>query len=247
MTAAAKARSSLTPTDGETICHVGEVDIAINPDRWPFERENAGKVVRFWKRAVEERPALHDGTVYILTSWSLESGRFSGAVQPTSYSSFLFWREQGYPEIGARNCFGSAVVRSREGYLLFGRMAPHTSTSGLVYPPGGSFGIEDARGGTIDVETNIRRELHEETGLEAAAANRAPGYLLIQEGPRISLAAELTYDLPAAELRQAIMTFIETTDDPELDDIVVFRRKSFARHHRMPPYARMLVDRLLTV
>jgi hypothetical protein len=28
--------------------------------------------------------------------------------------------------------------------------------------------------------------------------------------------------------------------------VIIFRRKSFARHHRMPGYARVLIEHLLT-
>jgi hypothetical protein len=34
-------------------------------------------------------------------------------------------------------------------------------------------------------------------------------------------------------------------DDPELDEILIFRRRDFARHHRMPEFARLLIDHLL--
>jgi hypothetical protein len=47
-------------------------------------------------------------------------------------------------------------------------------------------------------------------------------------------------------LRQRIKTYLDTSDEPELDEVVVFRRRAFARHHRMPEYARMLIDHLLT-
>jgi hypothetical protein len=31
-------------------------------------------------------------------------------------------------------------------------------------------------------------------------------------------------------------------DDHELDEVVIFRRRAFVCHHRMPEFARMLVD-----
>ena len=181
----------------------------------------------------------------MLTQWTITEGRLKGVVQPASYASFLYWREQGYPETGARNCFGSSVLQSREGHVLYGRMAANTATAGLVYPVGGSFGEEDVREGMLHVESNIARELAEETGLKPEDAIREAGYICVEEGPRISLAAKFLFDCNSGELRRRIRTHLEMCGDPELDEVVVFRRRAFARHHRMPAYARMLIDHLL--
>ena len=235
------------PESEDGIRFVAGADISVDPAPWQFAMENAAKVSRFWRKAVDEKPSLHDGQVFMLTRWSMDGDRFRGVAQPTNYASFLYWRDLGYPEVGARNCFGSAVLRSKEGYVVCGRNAPHTLTAGLVYPPGGSFGPEDVSGDGLDVDRNIARELLEETGLHAAAARREPGYLCVRDGPRISLAAQLVYDIAATELRQSILDFIAADAEPELDEVVVFRRRAFLRHHRMPAYARMLVEHLLTV
>ncbi|HKQ94643.1 MAG TPA: NUDIX hydrolase [Aestuariivirgaceae bacterium] len=235
------------PETEDGIHFVAEVDISVDPAPWPFARENAAKVSRFWNKAVDDKPSLHDGQVFMLTRWSLDGDRFRGVAQQTNYASFLYWRDLGYPEVGARNCFGSAVVRSKEGHIVYGRNASHTLTAGLVYPPGGSFGPEDTAGDRLDVDRNMARELLEETGLHAATARRVPGYLCVRDGPRIALAAQLVFDVGANELRRSILDFISADPQPELDEIVVFRRRAFLRHHRMPPYARMLVEHLLTV
>ena len=245
MKAAARTRAGIPELPDESVTPIRNVTLAVSPEPWAFAALHEEKIARFWKKAAEENRSLHNGQIYFLTRWQIENNRFEGTLQPGSFASFLYWRDQGYPEAGARNCFGSSVIRSKDGHLLFGRMAAHTATAGLVYPAGGSFGPEDVRAGSMDVEFNIARELKEETGLAAAAAERWPGYLCVQEGPRISLAAVFNYSLPAAELRRKIIHYIETTEDPELDDIVVFRRRSFVRHHRMPAYARLLVEHLL--
>lgn len=246
MKAAARAQTGFPEFPDEKVTPISHVTISVSRNRWSYAADNAGKIARFWKKASEENPRLHDGQVFVLTRWQIEGDRFEGEAEPTSFASFLYWRDQGYPEVGARNCFGSAVLRSQESHLLFGHMASHTSTSGLVYPVGGSFGIEDLRDGMLDVDLNISREMKEETGLDPADAVRVPGYLCVQEGPRISLAAIFKYDLSSADLRRRIIYFLDSTEDPELDDIVVFRRSAYVRHHRMPAYARMLVEHLIS-
>jgi hypothetical protein len=222
--------------------------VALSVDRspWAYDQANHAKIEKFWKKAVQENPTLHNGGIFMLTKWQVADDALTGTVQPASFAGFLYWRAQGYPETGARNCFGSSVLQSREGHLLFGRMAPHTATSGLVYPVGGSLGSEDVREDRLEIESNIVRELQEETGLKPEDAMREEGYICVEEGPRISLAARFIFDCDSNALRQRIKAYLDASDTPELDEMVVFRRKAFARHHRMPEYARMLIDHLLT-
>jgi 8-oxo-dGTP pyrophosphatase MutT (NUDIX family) len=227
------------------IKRLARVSFGVDPARWAYEGRNLGKIEKHWKKAQAENPTLHNGELFMLTQWEWGRDELAGTVQPASFASFLYWREQGYPETGARNCFGSSVLQSRDGHILFGRMAAHTATAGLVYPVGGSFSSEDISAGMLKIESNIARELLEETGLKPEDAEREAGYICVEEGPRISLAARFIFDCDTNRLRQRIKQYLEMCDDPELDDVVVFRRKAFARHHRMPPYARMLIDHLL--
>jgi hypothetical protein len=228
-----------------SITPLTSVSLSVNPQRWRYESDNRMRIEKYWHKIQAENSALHNGGIYMLTDWTLGDGMLKGSVQPASYASFLYWREQGYPEIGTRNCFGSSVLQSQEGHILFGRMAAHTLTSGLVYPVGGSFGDEDVSMGALHVETNIARELVEETGLTPQAGRRQDGYICVEEGPRMALAATFVFDCASGELRNRIIAHLEMCDDPELDEVVIFRRKSFGRHHRMPGYARMLLDYLL--
>jgi hypothetical protein len=227
------------------IRQLAQASLVVVPERWRFESDNRPQIEKYWNKARDENPTLHNGEVYMLTQWSLNGDRLDGIVQPATYASFLYWRERGYPETGARNCFGSSILRTCEGHILFGRMAPHTATSGLVYPIGGSLGEEDVRDGMLQIETNIERELFEETGLTPKDAMRQEGYICVEEGPRISLAALFVFDCTSSELRQRIQSHLDMCDDPELDEVVIFRRRAFVRHHRMPEFARLLVDHLL--
>jgi 8-oxo-dGTP pyrophosphatase MutT (NUDIX family) len=234
------------PATSMAISKLSTVSLSVDRSPWAYDQTNRAKIEKFWKRAVQDNPTLHNGDVFMLTNWQFAGDALSGTVQPASFAGFLYWREQGFPETGARNCFGSSVLQSREGYLLFGRMAPHTSTSGLVYPVGGSLSSEDVHDDRLEIETNIARELQEETGLKPEDGMREEGYICVEEGPRISLAARFMFDCDANALRQRIKAHLDASDEPELDEVVIFRRKAFARHHRMPQYARMLIDHLLT-
>jgi len=173
-------------------------------------------------------------------------GCLSGAVHKTDFASFLYWKDKGLPqEAGVRNVFGCAVVRSAEGHLLFGRMAPYTAASGRVYPMAGTPDLEDIKDGKLDIEGSLQRELREEAGLIAADATRLPGYLLIENAGMSALCAVFDFDAPSRDLKVAMLGHIDMQDEPELDEIVVFRRAGFHVHHRMPGFARVLVQHLL--
>ena len=221
-------------------------DLPLHDDTWAWAADNAAGIKRFWNKAQAEKPALFNGDVLLMRGHKLESGNLSGSVLTTDYASFLYWKDKKLPaEAGVANVFGCAVVRSGEGHMLFGRMAEHTAASGRVYPMAGTPDLEDVKQGKLDIEGSIVRELMEESGLDAADAVRAPGYLLVEHGGMCSLNAVFTFAAPSRELKARMMSHIDAQEQPELDDIVVFRRAAFHVHHRMPGFARTLVQHLL--
>ena len=76
-------------------------------------------------------------------------------------------------------------------------------------------------------------------------ANRQPGYVLIEDAGMMALCAVLDFDAPSRDLKAKMMLHIDTQELSELDDIVVFRRAAFHVHHRMPGFARTLVQYLI--
>lgn len=228
------------------VIQIDGYDLPVAEESWTWADENAAAIKRFWSKAQAERPALFNGHVLVMAAHELRDGVLAGNVLKTDFASFLYWKDKGLPaEAGVRNVFGCAVVRSGDGHLLFGRMAPHTAASGRVYPMAGTPDLEDLKDGKLDIEGSIVRELMEEAGLDAADATRQPGYLLVEDGGMCSLNAVLTFDAPSRELKTRMMEHIDTQEQPELDEIVVFRRAAFHVHHRMPGFARTLVQHLL--
>jgi 8-oxo-dGTP pyrophosphatase MutT (NUDIX family) len=228
------------------VVEISGYDLPLSDDTWAWAQDNAAGIKRFWNKAQAEKPALFNGDVLLMRAHKLDGGNLSGGVLATDYASFLYWKDKKLPaDAGVANVFGCAVVRSGDGHLLFGRMAAHTAASGRVYPMAGTPDMEDVKDGKLDIEGSIVRELMEEAGLEASDAHREPGYLLVEDGGMCSLNAVFTFDAPSRELKVRMMSHIESQEQPELDDIVVFRRAAFHVHHRMPGFARTLVQHLL--
>ena len=221
-------------------------ELLLSQQRWAWADDNAAAIKRFWGKAQAEQPALFNGDVVLMADHALSEGVLKGMTLTTDFASLLYWKDKGLPlDAGVRNVFGCAVVRSGEGHLLFGRMAPHTAASGRVYPMAGTPDPSDVRDAMLDLEGSIVRELKEESGLDAADASRSPGYLLIEDGGMCSLTAVFTFDASSRELKARMMAYVDEQEQSELDEIVVFRRAAFHVHHRMPGFARTLVQHLL--
>lgn len=228
------------------IVPVQSCDLAVTEAPWTWAEDNASAVKRFWRKAIVDKPALFNGQVLVMGQHTLSDGCLSGEVHKTDFASFLYCKDKGLPaEAGVRNVFGCAVVRSGEGHLLFGRMAPYTATSGRVYPMAGTPDLEDIKDGKLDIEGSMQRELLEEAGLSTTDATRQPGYMLIENAGMSALCAVFDFDAPSRDLKARIMVHVDMQDEPELDEIVIFRRAGFHVHHRMPGFARILVQHLL--
>ncbi|MTH94967.1 GNAT family N-acetyltransferase [Roseibium sp. RKSG952] len=216
------------------------LNVSLSPAPWRFETENAEAVETHFAALKHKNPHLWNGRTLKLTGYTLTDGVFSGTCTETSYAAFLTWRDWGAPDCEAYNMFGSAVIVSSDGALLYGVMASHTATSGWVYPPGGNLDPGDIRsGGIVDVEGSIYRELEEETGLRQSQVR--PGPLLVTlDGPRISIARVIHVDKPAELLRQEILDHSLKSAEQELADIRIYRQRPDFSDPAIVPYARAL-------
>src|SRR5207247_836610 len=170
----------------------------------------------------------------------LAEGCLAGQFLTTDFASFVAWRDWGRPDRSVCNCFGSAVVLSNDGALIYGRMSQETLNPGRVYPPGGSLEPSDIRpDGTVDVLGSMTRELEEETGLKAADAVLGE-WIAIFDDYRLALARAYRFDLPATELAERIDRYLADVDEEELEGVETIRSRSQI-DSRMPGYAAEIV------
>jgi len=229
----------------ERVAVVARCRLSAGDGRWGFEEANGHAIAEHWRRRQGESPRMFNGAVFVLTRWSLEHDVFTGAFTPTSFAAFLYWREQGYPQAGARDCFGCALLRSAEGHALLGRQNAGQVNSGLSYPPSGFLDPSDVQpGGTIDIDANIRREIGEETGIDAAQLDWQPGYRIVFSGPLVAIARELRSPLGSSPLRQAVRRHIAAETTPELADVVMVATAA-GLGPDVPHYARLLLTSIL--
>lgn len=223
---------------------IAQCVLAVSPAPWPFAQARKTEIEDFWLHCQKTRPKLFNGTIFVLRDWRISAGTFTGSFLRTDFKSFLYWKEGGCPEAGVRDGFGSAVIRSAEGHLIFGRQTGGNINAGLVYPPGGFIDARDVRGATIDIDASIARELTEETGLRPGELERTPGYWLTRAGPLVSIGIEWRSALAAEDLRQRILGHVRSQAEPELADVVIVRGRETIGAADMPSHARAIVGRL---
>lgn len=223
---------------------IDRIDLRLTGGYWAFAESEKTRIAEHWQSLAAANPRIWNGEVLMCHHAEIAGRTFTGRFHRTDFASFVAWRDWGHPGPPVINCFGSAVVRSRDGALIFGRMAAHTLNPGRVYPPGGSLEPHDVReDGTIDVMGSIIRELKEETGLDAAEA-RDGGRFFVPDGPRIAIAQVLQYDRMSDDLAGEISAYLASQQEDELDGVEIILSDAQI-DARMPGYAAKIARHLL--
>ncbi|CAN5149301.1 hypothetical protein BH10PSE7_BH10PSE7_35280 [soil metagenome] len=215
---------------------ISSFDLRLTNEAWAFAASERPRIDAHWTALQTGNPRIWNGDVLICLAADLSNGALTARFTRTDFASFVAWRDWGWPDKAARNCFGSAVVVSSDGALIYGRMGPHTLNAGQAYPPGGSLEPGDADAeGRVDVIGSLRRELTEETGLNPGAA-QAGDCLAVFDGQRLSVAQAYHFDLTAAEIEARVRRHIEEAEEEELEGIAVLTSASQV-DSTMPGYA----------
>ncbi len=110
----------------------------------------------------------------------------------------------GWKPSGVHDCFASAAIMAADGAFLLGVMGTHTLHAGDIYFPSGTRDPDDIVDGRVDLDFIVRRELKEETGLDASELREDPGWTTVADGALIAQIKVFRADLSADNLRQRI-------------------------------------------
>jgi 8-oxo-dGTP pyrophosphatase MutT (NUDIX family) len=199
-------------------------DIRLAPWVWPFAVQRRGEIDAYFAKLQRERPGVWNGRVLLLNHYEIRERVLHGTCFETDYASFSAWRGLDHPDASVFNVFADAAVLTADGAYLVGEMAPDTAAAGKLYFPSGTPEPDDLdASGMLDVEGNLRRELLEETGLNAVELSPEPGFSLVRDGGYIALIKTLRARQSAQELRNRMMKYIESEERPELIDIRIVR------------------------
>lgn len=221
-------------------------DLTLGEGAWPFETERAAEIREHWRDAVAEKPAMWDGRVLLMTEWSLADGVLDGRFADVAYSSYHAWKTWGFPDASVVNCFGSAMILSGDGALIYGIMAASTSNGGKIFPVAGMLDHQDVtEDRRIDISASVARELGEETGLSVSDCQRGERFA-IRDGQLLSVAEVLQFNETADVLAARIREMIAADPDPELEDVVILRQASDLDLNRSLGFAYRIAEHLLT-
>jgi 8-oxo-dGTP pyrophosphatase MutT (NUDIX family) len=218
---------------------VGELDLSFEPSRWAFAERRADSIAAHWARLRKTKPMLFNGRVLLLGRRAIETRadgvlRLSGAFFETDYADYLAWEEFGDPDEPVANCFSMAALRAADGAFLLGEMAQHTANAGQIYFPAGTPDPSDVFDDRVDLDASARRELLEETGVDADEASVAPGWTLVFTPQRIACMKLMTLAAPAATLKARIDAHLARDPHAELSRMHVVRGPRDIDESRVP-------------
>ena len=206
-----------------TIFHVDRLELTFAPKPWAFAIERRAEIDACFAELRREKPAIWNGRVLLLHRQVVSGGVFRGEFQETDYASFAAWRHWGCPQAGVHDCFGAAAVVSADGAALLGVMGDHTFAAGKIYFPCGTPEPGDIVDGKVDLDFSVRRELKEETGLDAVEFTVEPGWTTVVAGASIVQIKTLRSRQSADALRARILKHLANEAQPELADIRIVR------------------------
>lgn len=193
------------------------------PRRWDFAENERDAIARHFENLRRDCPSLWNGPVLVMHEHRVENGTLSGAYLQTDFASFIAWRDWGFPDKSVFNCFSLGALQGADGAFLLGVMAGGTANAGRIYFPGGTPDPSDICGDTVDLDASVRREVKEETGLDADSLSLSPGWHMIRADGRIALLKRMRAAEPAETLRERVRANLAGQQAPELADMYIAR------------------------
>jgi hypothetical protein len=210
-------------SESPVVRHIDGLDLRYSTKVWPFSIERRREIDAFFADLLKQKPAMWNGRALVLSGYSIDNGVLRGECLETDYASFAAWSEWGWPAKDVNDCFGAAAMISADGAILLGVMGDHTFNAGHIYLPCGTPDPRDLRDDKLDIDYSVGRELKEETGLDISAFDAEPGWTMVTHGALVALIKVLHAKEDAATLRDRILAFNASHDEPELADIRIVR------------------------
>lgn len=222
---------------------IEQLDLTFEPRPWVFAAERRSEIDAFFTKLRRQKPAVWNGRVLMLYDYVLAEGVLRGRYLETDYASFAAWCAWGRPPADVYDCFGAGAVVAADGAVLVGVMGTHNFNAGRIYFPCGTPDPSDIHDGKVDLDFSVRRELKEETGVDADELLAEPGWTTVVDGPYLAQIKTLHSRESAEYVRERILTLLSREAQPELSDIRIVRGPAdfdpamprfvtaFLRHH----------------
>jgi 8-oxo-dGTP pyrophosphatase MutT (NUDIX family) len=205
------------------IHHLTKLDLKVRPWPWPFADERRADIDAHFALQQRQTPQIWNGRVLLARNPDFTDDRFRADYFETDFSSFLAWRDWGFPDRSVFNGFGMGALRCADGAFLLGEMGQHTANAGRIYFPSGTPDLDDVHDGAVDIPGSVAREVEEETGLTPADYTAAAHWDCVVLNASIALIRTLQVDMPGEALRARIEANLAAQHQPELSAIHLVR------------------------
>ncbi|KQV82107.1 NUDIX domain-containing protein [Rhizobium sp. Root1220] len=212
-----------------TVFPIAGVDLKVLPGDHPFHVAEGNAIRENWARETAANPALFDGRMVFQRRLALTDRGISGESHVIPFSTFMWWRRQP-DRHGGIHLFAYPVLETSDGALVAIRMGAHTANPGQVYFAAGSLEPEDVVDGRCDLEANMRREVHEETGLDLGEADAGERYFASHIRRTVTVLRLFRFGLTADEMIEKIHAHMLVAEDKEISGAVAIRSADHAAH-----------------
>jgi 8-oxo-dGTP pyrophosphatase MutT (NUDIX family) len=215
--------ASIAPMPETTVFPVKQLDLIFDPQPWPFAAERRADIDAFFAKLQREKPAVWNGRVLLMHDYAVAEGVMRGRYLETDYASYAAWCAWGRPPSSIFDVFGAGAVIASDGAALLGVMGSQNFNAGQIYFPCGTPDPSDIIDGKVDLDFSVRRELKEETGIDAVEFTAEPGWTTVVDGPLIAQIKTLRSRESAEALRERMLAHLASEEQPELSDIRIVR------------------------
>lgn len=210
-------------TEHKSMKIVNSVELEVCDQPHPYHLANDEIAMVAWQKEVEKVPSLFNGNVTLESDFQYVDGKLKGKSYFVPYSTFLHWLQNENAE--GNHLFAIGLIISSDGLPILGRMAENTYNAGKTYAPSGSLDEDDVKGGMIDINGNMARELHEETQLSLSDAVVESNFHIFSHGRKTTAVKRCVFDKTAVELCDSINEFIARDNDAELSEVFAIKNK----------------------
>jgi hypothetical protein len=208
------------------IHRVTQLDLKFQPWSWPFADERRADIDAHFAVKQREKPKIWNGRVLLARNPDFTGDRFSADYFEADFSSFLAWRDWGFPDKEVFNGFGMGALRGSDGAFILGEMGQHTANAGRIYFPSGTPDLDDISEGAVDMPGSVDREVEEETGLTSADYQAGAHWDCVVAGSAVAMIRILNVDGSGEALQARIEANLARQSQPELSAIHLVRARS---------------------
>lgn len=208
------------------VLRIETLDLGVVAFDWAFARERRAEIDAHFEAQRRDKPGLWNGRVLLMHDYAIAGVCLRGSFFETDFASFMAWRDFGFPDDAVKNGFALGALRGSDGAYVLGVMSAGTMNAGKIYFPGGTPDLNDVADHRVDLESSVRREVQEETGIDPAEFDVDRGWQCVLVGPMVGLLKPMRARETAQRLRERIRRHIASEADPELADAFVARGRA---------------------